>query len=117
MENARIAVFEDSKVIRHLLKQVVEKNGHSVIAEAAELHTAVEVVNTYDFDVAIVDGNLDTDRIDCSDGKDIISELRSKRPETAIIWFSSIPAETVHADYDADAGKDAFTALDAINKL
>lgn len=117
MENARIAVFEDSHHIRGFLKLAAEMSSHSIVAEAAELQTAVEVIDQNEFDVAIVDGNLNPDKIDCTDGKTIITALKSKRPEAAIIWFSSIPAQAVNAECDADVGKDVFHALEAVDRL
>jgi CheY-like chemotaxis protein len=62
-ENTRplsVLVVEDEAMIRMLLSEMLEELGHSVVGEAGQLEDALALVNSgVDFDVAILDVNLD----------------------------------------------------------
>lgn len=117
MEKARLAVFEDSYNIREMLRIASEMAGHVVVAEAVTVDEALHIVSTNDFEIAIIDGNLNPGKIDCSDGKTILAEIRQRRPQATVVWFSNVPSETVSVDCDIDIGKDVFGVMEAIEAL
>ena len=47
-----------------LVADMIEELGHTVIAQASDLHQALNLAQTADFDVAILDINLKGQRID-----------------------------------------------------
>ena len=55
----RILVVEDELMIRMLLEDMLGELGYTVTAEAARLEDALEAAKTADFDLAILDVNLD----------------------------------------------------------
>ncbi len=55
----RILVVEDELMIRMLLEDMLGELGYTVTAEAARLDEALEAAKTADFDLAILDVNLD----------------------------------------------------------
>ena len=54
----RILVVEDELMIRMLLEDMLGELGYTVAAEAARIDEALEAAKTADFDVAILDVNL-----------------------------------------------------------
>src|SRR5258705_5600939 len=54
----RILVVEDEPVIGMLLEDMLGELGYTVAAEAARIDEALEAAKTADFDVAILDVNL-----------------------------------------------------------
>ena len=54
----RILVVEDEWMIRMLLEDMLGELGYTVAAEAARIDEALEAAKTADFDVAILDVNL-----------------------------------------------------------
>jgi CheY-like chemotaxis protein len=54
----RILVVEDELMIRMLLEDMLGELGYTVTAEAARIDEALEAAKTADFDVAILDVNL-----------------------------------------------------------
>ena len=54
----RILVVEDELMIRMLLEDMLGELGYTVTAEAARLDEALEAAKSADFDVAILDVNL-----------------------------------------------------------
>ncbi len=55
----RILVVEDELMIRMLLEDMLGELGYTVTAEAARIDEALEAAKTADFDLAILDVNLD----------------------------------------------------------
>jgi CheY-like chemotaxis protein len=55
----RIFVVEDEFLIRILLEDMLSDLGHAVAAAAGNVNEASELARTSDFDVAILDVNLD----------------------------------------------------------
>lgn len=117
MKEAKIAVFEDSELIQTMFQRAAESANHTIVATAQTLEESERVIDLTDFDVAVVDGNLDSDGVSCGDGLRIISKIRSQKVGAKIIWFSTIPATAVNAESDFDTGKDVFGALDLIDKI
>ena len=54
----RILVVEDELMIRMLLEDMLGELGYTVAAEAARIDEALEAAQTADFDIAILDVNL-----------------------------------------------------------
>jgi CheY-like chemotaxis protein len=118
LENARIAVFEDNETLRDLLRHMAALTGHTVVAEAINLDEATGVIENIEFDVAVVDGNLEKSRdLSCKDGKAVVNAIRTYRQGAKIIWFSSVPLPKTEVDYDFDSGKDVVTVMDAIEAI
>lgn len=76
---ARILIVDDEKIVRDLLRTVLEHEGHTV-EEAADGQQATEMHGAGSYDVAIVDLILPR-----KNGLDTVLELRAQRPETRII--------------------------------
>lgn len=111
MEKARVAVFEDSIVIRSLLRQILEVDSHMVTFEAATVQEAIEVIEALeegDIDVALVDGNLDGLQFNGRDGELIASLLRRKLSQVVVIGISAthdIPSAHINIDKLLDSPK------------
>lgn len=117
MDGARVAIFEDQEGIREILRRGLSSNGHTVTFQAESMdaaRNALEGVNENDFDIAIVDGNLDSDTISGEDGAEIASLIRRKAANVAIIGFSA-SAPVVGAD--VDVGKDIRGVINHIAGL
>jgi CheY-like chemotaxis protein len=54
----RILVVEDEPMIRMLLEDMLGELGYTVAAEAARIEEALEATKNADFDLAILDANL-----------------------------------------------------------
>src|SRR5258708_13874639 len=54
----RILVVEDEVMIRMLLEDMLGELGYTVAAEAARIDEALEATKNADFDLAILDANL-----------------------------------------------------------
>jgi CheY-like chemotaxis protein len=54
----RILVVEDEPMIRMLLEDVLGELGYAVAAEAADIEEALEATKNADFDLAILDADL-----------------------------------------------------------
>jgi CheY-like chemotaxis protein len=55
----RVFVVEDEAMIRMMVVDMLEELGHSVSAEAGRLDQALQLALSTDFDLAILDVNLD----------------------------------------------------------
>lgn len=117
MEGARIAIFEDNEDVRTLLSLNLGMFGHSVAVAAESMdaaRSAIETSGDDDFDVAIVDANLDPGTVRGENGDEIARLLRQKAARVAIISFSA----SHHVEgSDVDAGKDVNTVVELIATL
>lgn len=117
MDGARVAIFEDHEGIREILSLGLITNGHTVMLQAGSMNaarTALIDLTENDFDIAIVDGNLDGGTISGEDGAEITRIIRQKAANVAIIGFSaSSPVEGA----DLDAGKDINGVINLITGL
>jgi CheY-like chemotaxis protein len=59
----RVLVVEDEIMIRMLLEGMLADLGHSVAAEAGDLSQAVDLARKGDFDLAVLDVNLNGDPV------------------------------------------------------
>lgn len=117
MDGARVAIFEDHEGIREILSLGLTTHGHTVTLQAGSMDAArdaLQVITDDDFDIAIVDGNLDGGKISGEDGAEIASLIRQKAAKVAIIGFSaSLPVEGAHVD----VGKDINGVINHITGL
>src|SRR6476661_1774291 len=58
-QTKRILVVEDEPMIRMMLEDMLGELGYTVAAEAARIDEALEATKNADFDLAILDANLD----------------------------------------------------------
>ena len=59
---ARVLIVEDEVMIRILLEGMLRKLGYTITAEAGRVEEALEVASKVDFDLAILDVNLNGER-------------------------------------------------------
>src|SRR5258708_35934754 len=63
MPAKRILVVEDELMIRMLLEDMLGELGYTVTAEAGRLDEALKAAKTADFDLALLDVNLDGEAV------------------------------------------------------
>lgn len=59
----RIFLVEDEPVIRMMVVDMLEELGHTIAGEAGKVDQAIELAQSTDFDIAILDVNLDGDLV------------------------------------------------------
>jgi len=59
-----VFLVEDETLIQMMVADMIEELGHTIIAQASDLNQALSLAQTADFDVAILDINLNGQRID-----------------------------------------------------
>jgi CheY-like chemotaxis protein len=59
-----VFLVEDETLIQMMVAEMIEELGHTVVAEACNLQQALSLAQTASFDVAILDINLNGQRID-----------------------------------------------------
>jgi CheY-like chemotaxis protein len=59
----RVLVVEDELMIRMLLSDMLEELGYTIAAEAGRLDEALEAAKTAEFDLAILDVNLNNEPV------------------------------------------------------
>jgi CheY-like chemotaxis protein len=84
---AKILIVDDEKIVRDLLRTVLEHDGHTV-AEALDGLEALEAHEAEAFDLVIVDLIMPR-----KNGLDTVLELRAQRPETRfVVMTGALPA-------------------------
>ncbi len=84
-----ILIVDDEDTLRYFLKRILESEGYQV-SEAADGHTAVDLLATQTFDLALVDL-----RMAGIDGLEVMRQFRQRSPETQIIiitGYASVPS-------------------------
>lgn len=76
---AKILIVDDEKIVRDLLRTVLEHDGHTV-AEAVDGLQALEVHEASAYDVVMVDLIMPK-----KNGLDTVLALRAQRPETRFV--------------------------------
>lgn len=121
MEKAKIALIEDNERIRTIAKSVLEGEDHTVVAEAATLEQALEVVDNaatgdLTLDVVFLDGKLRKDAALGEDASIISRYMRDRHLAAHVIGFSmsELPEDVCDA---AVENKDVIKALDIIKDL
>ncbi len=82
---ASVMVVDDSKVMRHNLRLMIEKGGHEVVAEAADGATAIQLYAEHKPDVVTMDITMPL-----MDGLGATREILTRYPEAKIIIVSAL---------------------------
>ncbi len=91
MDGAKVGIFEDHKGWCEVLTEILEENGHTVVAIACsmnEARTAIDGLGEGSLDVAVVDGNLNPNTDTGDDGAEITRLLKERLGGIVIIGFS-----------------------------
>jgi CheY-like chemotaxis protein len=84
---ARILIVDDEKIVRDLLRTVLEHDGHTV-DEVTDGADALDAIARASYDVAIVDLILPR-----KNGLDTVLELRARKPELRfVVMTGALPA-------------------------
>ncbi len=90
----RVLIVEDELMIRMLLADMVGELGYIIAAEAAQIEEALEAARNTDFDIAILDVNLNGRPI--SPVADALVERG--RPFIFVTGYSDPPVAELHAN-------------------
>jgi CheY-like chemotaxis protein len=82
---ARILIAEDNEMLRHLLRQVLESDGHQ-ITEAQDGREALWLLEPHQFDLLITDMQMPW-----AGGPEVIRHIRAATPDAKIIAMSADP--------------------------
>jgi CheY-like chemotaxis protein len=84
---ARILIVDDEKIVRDLLRTVLENEGHTV-DEVTDGQDAIDRNASHDYDVAIVDLILPR-----KNGLDTVIEMRARKPALRfVVMTGALPA-------------------------
>jgi DNA-binding response OmpR family regulator len=83
----RILLVDDSELVRHTLKQVLEHHKFHVTA-AANVGEALHLIDTEQFDVLLSDLHMPG----AGDGFTVVSAMRHKNPDAITLLFTGYPA-------------------------
>ncbi len=84
----KILVIDDEPLVRSLLKQVLEKSGHSV-AEAGNGQEGIRTFRENSFDLVITDHGMPV-----MNGLDAAFRIKKQKPETPVLLITGWQAET-----------------------
>jgi PAS domain S-box-containing protein len=82
---ARILVVDDEKIVRDLLKEALEDDGHEICTAENAVET-ITLLDEHDFDVAILDINLPG-----LSGMVLLEEVSKSSPRTRVIMMTGDP--------------------------
>ncbi|GAB2915788.1 response regulator transcription factor [Paraburkholderia jirisanensis] len=100
-----IMVIDDHPAMRRALRQIFDETGEfDVIGEAGTAADALQLINTLEPQLAIVDLRLPD-----LDGIELIPSLCAARPDLRVLVFSSVD-ERVHAAHARHAGAHGFVS-------
>jgi CheY-like chemotaxis protein len=83
-ERTRVLVVDDSTAFRRVARQLLERRGYAVVAEATTAAAAIDAVETLDMDAVLLDIMLPD-----TSGTIVASYLRVYHPELAVLLVSS----------------------------
>ena len=83
----KILLVDDSEIVRHTLKQVLEHHNFIVTA-AANVGDALHLIDTEPFDVLLSDLHMPG----AGDGFTVVSAMRHKHPDAITLLFTGYPA-------------------------
>lgn len=81
----RVLIIDDNVGFRAALRQLLERNGFEVVAEAGDAAAGLRAAKTHSPDLAIVDVQLPG-----GDGFQVTEQLSRLEPEPAVILTSSL---------------------------
>ena len=105
----RILVVDDDPLLRPLLVQILQIEGHYV-EDADSLAGAREILGRDRFDVVVADYHMGT----AETGDLLLAEVAADSPTTRRILFSSAPPATAHAHVIVQKGAGNAELLGAI---
>jgi DNA-binding NarL/FixJ family response regulator len=115
-EPTRVLVVDDVPEMRRLLATVLELRGLSVVGEAADGRLAVELADSLQPDVVILDLGLPD-----LQGRDVLTGIRNHAPEVRVVVFSGLrPAGAeLESSVEAYVGKeqDIDLLVDAVESV
>ena len=82
MRSLRVVIVEDEVVIAHIIQKYLEERGHTVVSHCISYEEAIESMNNYMIDVALIDIKLYGER----SGIDLCQYLR-KKPNCPVIVY------------------------------
>lgn len=122
MEGARTVVIEDLEIMREVARVNLEACGHSVVAEAASLSAAYNVVSQLasgdiEADVILLDGNLRENTDTYQDARDIFDFIKEQGIDLPVLGFSLGSLIKHGIPVTRDVGKRPQNVVDAIAEL
>lgn len=97
----KVLIVDDAAFMRMMLKDILTKNGHEVVGEAAN---GVEMLSKYEEtqpDIVILDITMPE-----MDGLTAIKELRKKHPDANVIMCSAMGQQSMVIDAIQSGAKD-----------
>ena len=85
---ATFLIVDDSKVVRNILKKILEEAGHEVVAEASNGVEGEAMYFEHKPDVVTLDNVMPEEN-----GKDCLKNIIAKDPDAKIIMVSSVGKE------------------------
>lgn len=82
---ANILVVDDAAFMRLSIKQILEKNGHTMIAEAADGKEAIQKYTEYNPDVTILDITMPE-----MSGLDALAHIKESDPKAKVVICSAL---------------------------
>ena len=83
MKNIRILLADDHTVVRKGLRLLLESNGFTVVADAADGREAVELAERHTPDVVVMDVAMPT-----LNGIEAARQITAKLPQTSVVFLS-----------------------------
>ncbi len=99
-DQIKIVMADDHPIVRQGLKQMIETDANLlIVAEAGDGETALELIETHQPDVAVLDVDMPK-----MDGFAVVKELRNRRNNVAVVFLTMHgEAEIFQAALDLDA--------------
>lgn len=97
----RVLITDDAAFMRMMLKDILAKNGHEVVAEAGD---GIEMLQKYDEtmpDIVILDITMPN-----MDGLVALKELRKKHPNANVVMCSAMGQQSMVIDAIKSGAKD-----------
>jgi two-component system chemotaxis response regulator CheY len=116
---ANVLVVDDAAFMRMMLKDMLTKHGHQVVAEASNGNEAVEMYKNYKPDVVTLDITMPE-----KDGIQALKEIRALDPNARVIMCSAMGQQQMVIEAIQAGAKDFCVkpfqpdrVLEAINKV
>jgi two-component system chemotaxis response regulator CheY len=87
---AKVLIVDDSKLIRNIIKDELEKNGHQIVGEAADGRIAVSMFKEHSPDLVTMDITMDE-----MDGIEAITEIFKLNSKARIIVVSALGQDEI----------------------
>lgn len=87
MQEANVGIFDDLEFFRRIAGRTLGILGHNILISAGTVASSIEAIKALEdsLDVALVDGNLDPESNNMSDGEEIARALREKFGTAVVI--------------------------------